>query len=144
VEAVARKYLRHPIFIAIGDSKPPVDVKQQVMWLAAASQKPAQLLQVLSDATPPVLVFCAAAHTCDAVATQLNANGYPCAAVTGSAAAQPLVASFKDGAFKVLCATDSALAASDLGKRSGFNSLWILSSLDCVFVCCVVCNKQPV
>jgi len=69
VELLAKKYLRHPVFISIGDRKGKINEKiEQRVEFVAESQKRRRLLDILSVSEPPFIVFCNAKKSCDTLA----------------------------------------------------------------------------
>jgi ATP-dependent RNA helicase DDX23/PRP28 len=68
VELLAKKYLRHPIFIAIGDRKGKAsgNVTQRVEMTTEARKRD-RLLSVLREDQPPFIVFCNSKKSCDSL-----------------------------------------------------------------------------
>jgi len=110
VEMLAKKYLRHPIFISIGDRKGKINerIDQRVEFINGG-QKLKRLLEILSSEEPPFIVFCNAKKTCDAVARQLEQGGHACVVLHGSKIQDQRMENldaFKNGEVQVLVATD--------------------------------------
>ncbi len=113
-ESLARKYLRHPAFITIGDRSSAasnIRIEHRVLWLTAADDKSNRLRAAMADATPPVLVFTNEPTTCDQVWKALNESGYSASALHSGKSDEQRTShldAFKSGRSKVLVLTDAA------------------------------------
>lgn len=110
VEMLAKKYLRHPIFIAVGDRSGDVasTVTQRVMW-TTENMKRKLLNDILERDEPPFIVFCNAKKSCDTLLNHINSQGYSAVVIHGGKAQdlrQKALAGFKEGTYDVLVATD--------------------------------------
>jgi len=111
VELLAKKYLRNPIFISIGDraGNAAKTVTQQVIWVTSENQKHTQIQSILSNQEPPIIVFCNQKGTCDKVSKWLDSVGHSSTVIHGSKVQEHRMenlALFKDGHVDILVATD--------------------------------------
>lgn len=110
VEMLAKKYLRNPIFIAVGERQGAVasTVEQRVMW-TTENMKRKLLNEILERDEPPFIVFCNAKKTCDNLMTHINSQGFNSTVIHGGKVQEQRTANlkgFKDGVYDVLVATD--------------------------------------
>ncbi|KAL0071508.1 mRNA splicing protein prp28 [Marasmius tenuissimus] len=114
VERLARKYLRKPAVITIGEAGRAVDtVEQRVEFVNGEEKKKQKLLEVLNTGTysPPIIVFVNQKKTADMVAKDLQRAGWSAATLhSGKNQEQREAAlqSLRDGVSDVLVATDLA------------------------------------
>jgi len=111
VELLAKKYLRNPIFISIGDraGNAAKTVTQEVIWSTSENQKRTRIQSILSEQEPPVIVFCNQKGTCDQVAKWLDSIGHSASVIHGSKVQEQRMENlnlFKDGLVDILVATD--------------------------------------
>ena len=108
---MARKYLRAPAFISIGDvGSGKKDIEQRVMVISE-SQKKKQLEIILSDSEPPIMVFVNMKKAADYLTKSLNDQGYKAIALHGGKsqeAREDNLQKFKEGQYDLLIATDVA------------------------------------
>lgn len=110
VELLARKYLRHPIFISIGDRKGDAAkmVEQRVLWMAEGAKRK-KLIDILSQEAPPFIVFMNSKKSCDKLSTELNRNGLRAIVIHGGKIQEQReenLRAFKDNEYDILVATD--------------------------------------
>ena len=118
VERLARKYLRHPVQITIGDPGKVVDtVEQVVRWTTSDNAKTQMLCDALEQTTPPIIVFANTKNTVESIATLLRTKGFnPATLHSGRSQAQRTQAleGFKTGQYDILVATDVASRGIDV------------------------------
>jgi len=110
VEQLAKKYLRHPVFISIGDRKGSANenVTQRVEMLTEG-RKRGRLMEILKQDEAPFIVFCNSKKGCDTLARAIEGAGFGCTVVHGSKIQEQREANleaFKNGEVDVLVATD--------------------------------------
>ncbi|TFY82972.1 hypothetical protein EWM64_g1039 [Hericium alpestre] len=114
VERLARKYLKRPAIITIGEAGRAVDtVDQKVEFVAGEEKKKQRLLEVLNTGgyPSPIIVFVNQKKTADMVAKDLSRAGWNAATLhSGKNQEQREAAlkSLRDGESDVLVATDLA------------------------------------
>lgn len=111
VELLAKKYLRNPVFIAIGDRSghAAATVQQTVVWCTSDSAKRTRVRQLLLDQEPPIIVFCNEKAQCDAVARWISSIGISAVVIHGRKRQEQRMENlklFKQGKVGVLVATD--------------------------------------
>jgi len=111
VELLAKKYLRHPVFIAIGDRKGRAakSVEQRIEWMSSDNQKRERLTQIVSDDEPPFIVFCNEKKKCDMLGRYLEGLGWATAVIHGGKIQEQRESSleaFKANQADILVATD--------------------------------------
>eukprot|EP01006_Ploeotia_vitrea_P057285 TRINITY_DN68164_c0_g2_i1.p2 TRINITY_DN68164_c0_g2~~TRINITY_DN68164_c0_g2_i1.p2 ORF type:complete len:537 (-),score=300.02 TRINITY_DN68164_c0_g2_i1:44-1594(-) len=112
VELLARKYLRNPIFVSIGDrqGKTAVNVAQHVEWMTQGAKRK-RLVEIVSAAQPPIIVFCNIKKDCDTLAKFIESQDINrrAAVIHGGRSQDQRMESlrkFKEGAVDILVATD--------------------------------------
>ncbi|KAH7329301.1 P-loop containing nucleoside triphosphate hydrolase protein [Stachybotrys elegans] len=114
VEKIAKKYLRRPAIVTIGNAGEAVDtVEQRVEFIAGEDRRKKRLQEILSsDAfAPPIIVFVNIKRNCDAVARDIKAMGWSAVTLHGSKTQEQreaALASVRSGQTQVLVATDLA------------------------------------
>ena len=114
VERIARKYLRRPAIVTIGNVGEAVDtVEQRVEFVAGEDKRKKRLAEILSSGQfrPPIIVFVNIKRNCDAVARDIKGMGYSSVTLHGSKTQEQREAalqSVRDGKTDVLVATDLA------------------------------------
>ncbi|EPQ31081.1 uncharacterized protein PFL1_01270 [Pseudozyma flocculosa PF-1] len=114
VERMARKYLRRPATITIGDANQAVGTVEQVVeFIHSEEKKKARLLQILNTGgfAPPMIVFVNQKKAADALGKDLQRAGwYPAVLHSGKTQAmrEEALASLRSGECPVLVATDLA------------------------------------
>lgn len=114
VERIARKYLRRPAIVTIGNVGEAVEtVEQRVEFVAGEDKRKKRLLEVLSsrEFQPPIIVFVNIKRNCDAVARDIKHMGFSSVTLHGSKTQEQreaALASVRSGSTDVLVATDLA------------------------------------
>ncbi|KAF5577954.1 pre-mRNA-splicing ATP-dependent RNA helicase PRP28 [Fusarium pseudoanthophilum] len=114
VEKIAKKYLRRPAVVTIGNAGEAVDtVEQRVEFIPGEDRRKKRLQEILAsnDFAPPIIVFVNIKRNCDAVARDIKQMGWTVATLHGSKTQEQREASLqsvRNGATQVLVATDLA------------------------------------
>lgn len=114
IERIARKYLRRPAIVTIGNVGEAVEtVEQRVEFVAGEDKRKKRLLEILSsrEFQPPIIVFVNIKRNCDAVARDIKHGGYSSVTLHGSKTQEQreaALASVRNGTTDVLVATDLA------------------------------------
>ncbi|KAF1815895.1 DEAD-domain-containing protein [Eremomyces bilateralis CBS 781.70] len=114
VERIARKYLRRPAIITIGNVGEAVEtVEQRVEFVAGEDRRKKRLQEILSSRqfAPPIIVFVNIKRNCDAVARDLKHMGFNAVTLHGSKTQdqrEAALAQLRSGTADVLVATDLA------------------------------------
>lgn len=130
VERIARKYLRRPAIVTIGNVGEAVEtVEQRVEFVAGEDKRKKRLLEILSsrEFAPPIIVFVNIKRNCDAVARDIKHMGFTSVTLHGSKTQEQreaALASVRNGTTDVLVATDLAgrgIDVSDVSLVVNFN-----------------------
>ncbi|KAI0018364.1 DEAD-domain-containing protein [Xylariomycetidae sp. FL0641] len=116
VEKIAKKYLRRPATVTIGNAGEAVEtVEQRVEFVPGEDRRKKRLREILSsnEYPAPIIVFVNIKRNCDAVAREIQRMGMGISAVTlhGSKTQEQreqALASVRNGTTDVLVATDLA------------------------------------
>ena len=114
VERIARKYLRRPAIVTIGNAGEAVEtVEQRVEFVAGEDKRKRRMLDILSsrEFAPPIIVFVNIKRNCDAVARDIKHAGFTSVTLHGSKTQEQreaALASVRNGSTDVLVATDLA------------------------------------
>jgi ATP-dependent RNA helicase DDX23/PRP28 len=114
VERIARKYLRRPAIVTIGNVGEAVEtVEQRVEFVAGEDKRKKRLAEILSSRqfAPPIIVFVNIKRNCDAVARDIKHMGFSSVTLHGSKTQEQreaALASVRNGTTDVLVATDLA------------------------------------
>ncbi|KIX00456.1 pre-mRNA-splicing ATP-dependent RNA helicase PRP28 [Rhinocladiella mackenziei CBS 650.93] len=114
VERIARKYLRRPAIVTIGNVGEAVDtVEQRVEFVSGEDKRKKRLHEILTSGEfrPPIIVFVNIKRNCDAVARDIKQMGFSSVTLHGSKTQEQREAalqSVRDGKTDVLVATDLA------------------------------------
>ena len=114
VERIARKYLRRPAIVTIGNVGEAVEtVEQRVEFVAGEDKRKKRLIDILSsrEFQPPIIVFVNIKRNCDAVARDIKHGGFSSVTLHGSKTQEQreaALASVRNGSTDVLVATDLA------------------------------------
>ena len=114
VERIARKYLRRPAIVTIGNVGEAVEtVEQRVEFVAGEDKRKKRLAEILSsrEFAPPIIVFVNIKRNCDAVARDIKHMGFSSVTLHGSKTQEQREAalgSVRNGTTDVLVATDLA------------------------------------
>ena len=114
VERIARKYLRRPAIVTIGNVGEAVEtVEQRVEFVSGEDKRKKRMLEILHsrEFQPPVIVFVNIKRNCDAVARDIKHGGFSSVTLHGSKTQEQreaALASLRNGTTDVLVATDLA------------------------------------
>lgn len=114
VERIAKKYLRRPAIVTIGNAGEAVDtVEQRVEFVPGEDRRKKRLQEILSSEAfaPPIIVFVNIKRNCDAVARDIKQMGWSAVTLHGSKTQEQreaALASVRAGHTQVLVATDLA------------------------------------
>lgn len=114
LEKIAKKYLRRPAIVTIGNVGEAVEtVEQRVEFVAGEDKRKKRLNEILSsnEFAPPIIVFVNIKRNCDAVARDIKHMGYSTVTLHGSKTQEQreaALASVRSGQTDVLVATDLA------------------------------------
>ncbi|KPI39548.1 Pre-mRNA-splicing ATP-dependent RNA helicase PRP28 [Cyphellophora attinorum] len=112
VERIARKYLRRPAIVTIGNVGEAVDtVEQRVEFVSGEDKRKHRLKDILRGFPAPIIVFVNIKRNCDAVARDVKQMGYNAVTLHGSKTQEQREAallSLREGRSDVLVATDLA------------------------------------
>ncbi|KAF4633027.1 hypothetical protein G7Y89_g5104 [Cudoniella acicularis] len=114
VEKIAKKYLRRPAIVTIGNIGEAVEtVEQRVEFVSGEDKRKKRLNEILASGEfqPPIIVFVNIKRNCDAVARDIKHMGFSSVTLHGSKTQEQREAallSVRTGATNVLVATDLA------------------------------------
>ncbi|ORY62333.1 Pre-mRNA-splicing ATP-dependent RNA helicase PRP28 [Pseudomassariella vexata] len=136
VEKIARKYLRRPATVTIGNAGEAVDtVEQRVEMVSGEDKKKKRLCEILQNGgfAPPIIVFVNIKRNCDAVAREIKHMGFSAVTLHGSKTQEQreqALASVRSGATEVLVATDLAGRGIDVPDVSLVVNFNMASSIE--------------
>jgi ATP-dependent RNA helicase DDX23/PRP28 len=113
VEKIAKKYLRRPAIVTIGNVGEAVEtVEQRVEFVSGEDKRKKRLNEILASGEfkPPIIVFVNIKRNCDAVARDIKHMGFSSVTLHGSKTQEQreaALASIRSGATNVLVATVS-------------------------------------
>lgn len=114
IERIARKYLRRPAIVTIGNAGEAVDtVEQRVEFVTGEDKRKKRMLEILAsrEYAPPIIVFVNIKRNCDAVAKDLKHAGWHAVTLHGSKSQdqrEQALQQVRSGTAEVLVATDLA------------------------------------
>lgn len=114
VERIARKYLRRPAIVTIGNVGEAVEtVEQRVEFVAGEDKRKKRLQEVLQsrEFAAPIIVFVNIKRNCDAIARDIQKMGFSSVTLHGSKTQEQreaALASLRNGQTEILVATDLA------------------------------------
>ncbi|KAF1929887.1 DEAD-domain-containing protein [Didymella exigua CBS 183.55] len=114
VERIARKYLRRPALVTIGNAGEAVEtVEQRVEFVPGEDKRKKRLAELLSSGAfaPPIIVFVNIKRNCDAVARDIKHMGFSAVTLHGSKTQdqrEAALQALRDARADVLVATDLA------------------------------------
>ncbi|KAF2854841.1 P-loop containing nucleoside triphosphate hydrolase protein [Plenodomus tracheiphilus IPT5] len=120
VERIARKYLRRPAIVTIGNVGEAVEtVEQRVEHIQGEERRKKRLQEILSSGEfpAPIIVFVNIKRNCDAIARDIKHMGFSSVTLHGSKTQEQreaALASLKAGRTDVLVATDLAGRGIDI------------------------------
>lgn len=136
VERIARKYLRRPAIVTIGNVGEAVDtVEQRVEFIPGEDRRKRRLADILSsrEFRPPIIVFVNIKRNCDAVARDLKQMGFSTVTLHGSKTQEQreaALASLRNGQTDILVATDLAGRGIDVPDVSLIVNFNMASNID--------------
>ncbi|KAF2842652.1 putative DEAD/DEAH box helicase [Patellaria atrata CBS 101060] len=137
VERIARKYLRRPAIVTIGNVGEAVEtVEQRVEFVAGEDKRKKRLQEILlsREFAPPIIVFVNIKRNCDAVARDIKQMGFTSVTLHGSKTQEQreaALASLRNGSTDVLVATDLAgrgIDVQDVSLVVNFNMAMSIES----------------
>ncbi|KAK4170259.1 putative pre-mRNA-splicing ATP-dependent RNA helicase prp-28 [Cladorrhinum sp. PSN259] len=114
VEKIAKKYLRRPAIVTIGNAGEAVDtVEQRVEFVSGEDKKKRRLQEILNSNQfkPPIIVFVNIKRNCEMVAKDIKSWGFSTTTLHGSKTQEQReasLASLRNGQVNILVATDLA------------------------------------
>jgi len=118
VERIAKKYLRQPAYVYIGDQSSTKDNIKQDIFVLKENKKKDKLMDLLTNGPPPpIIVFCNGKKGCDVLARSLDKQGFPSATIHSGkdqATRELAIEGFKSGEYEILVATDIAGRGIDI------------------------------
>ncbi|PSN65382.1 DEAD-domain-containing protein [Corynespora cassiicola Philippines] len=114
VERIARKYLRRPATVTIGNAGEAVEtVEQRVEHIQGEERRKRRLEEILrsNEYLPPIIVFVNIKRNCDAIARDIKHWGFSAVTLHGGKTQEQREAalqSLRDGRTQILVATDLA------------------------------------
>lgn len=130
VEKIAKKYLRRPAIVTIGNAGEAVDtVEQRVEFINGEDKRKKRLAEILNSNrfAPPIIVFVNIKRNCDTVARDIKRLGFNTVTLHGSKdqkQREAALASLRNGETEVLVATDLAgrgIDVTDVSLVVNFN-----------------------
>lgn len=130
VERIARKYLRRPAQVTIGNVGEAVDtVEQRVEFVQGEDKRKKRINEILNsrEFAPPIIIFVNVKRGCDVVARDIQKMGFSSVTLHGSKTQEQreaALASLRNGTTDVLVATDLAgrgIDVSDVSLVINFN-----------------------
>jgi ATP-dependent RNA helicase DDX23/PRP28 len=114
IEKIARKYLRRPATVNIGNVGEAVDtVEQRVEFISGEDKRKARINEILTSGEfqPPMIVFVNNKTSCDPIANYIRRTGYSAASLHGGKGQdlrESALAGVRSGKTQVLVGTDLA------------------------------------
>ncbi|GAB1310487.1 mRNA splicing protein prp28 [Madurella fahalii] len=114
VEKIAKKYLRRPAIVTIGNAGEAVDtVEQRVEFISGEDKRKRRLQEILNSGQfkPPIIVFVNIKRNCEMVAKDIKSWGHSTVTLHGSKTQEQReasLASLRNGQSNILVATDLA------------------------------------
>ncbi|KAL8905821.1 MAG: hypothetical protein Q9207_002392 [Kuettlingeria erythrocarpa] len=136
VERIARKYLRRPAIVTIGNVGEAVEtVEQRVEFVAGEDKRKKRLGELLAsrEFRPPIIVFVNIKRNCDAVARDIKHMGFSSVTLHGGKTQEQreaALASLRTGSTDVLVATDLAGRGIDVPDVSLVVNFNMASSIE--------------
>ncbi|KAF8820291.1 DEAD-family helicase [Cardiosporidium cionae] len=117
VERLARKYLRAPAYISVGDPGAGKRSIEQRLEFIPEGKKKQRLQEVLEESEAPIIVFVNQKKVADVIAKSIGKMGFRAVALHGGKAQdvrESSLTNFKTGEFDILVATDVAGRGIDI------------------------------
>ncbi len=136
VERIAKRYLRRPAIVTVGNSGEAVDtVEQRVEFVAGEDRRKARLREILQSGQyrPPIIVFVNIKRNCEMVARDVRAAGRNPVTLHGSKTQEQREAALdklRAGQADVLVATDLAGRGIDVADVSLVVNFNMTSSIE--------------
>ncbi|KAH8162362.1 hypothetical protein CIB48_g5878 [Xylaria polymorpha] len=136
VEKIAKKYLRRPATVTIGNAGEAVDtVEQRVEFVAGEDRRKKRLQEILTSGefAAPIIVFVNIKRNCDAIAREIKHMGLSTVTMHGSKTQEQreqALASVRSGTTEVLVATDLAGRGIDVPDVSLVINFNMASSIE--------------
>lgn len=136
VEKIAKKYLRRPAIVTIGNAGEAVDtVEQRVEFVAGEDKRKKRLQEILNSGQfqPPIIVFVNIKRNCDTVARDIKQMGFSAVTLHGSKTQEQREAaldSIRNGQTDILVATDLAGRGIDVPNVSLVVNFNMASSIE--------------
>ncbi|KAI4093179.1 MAG: hypothetical protein LQ344_003006 [Seirophora lacunosa] len=136
VERIARKYLRRPAIVTIGNVGEAVEtVEQRVEFVAGEDKRKKRLGELLSSREfhPPIIVFVNIKRNCDAISRDVKQMGFSSVTLHGGKTQEQreaALASLRAGSTDVLVATDLAGRGIDVPDVSLVVNFNMASSIE--------------
>lgn len=114
VEKIAKKYLRRPAIVTIGNVGEAVEtVEQRVEFVSGEDKRKKRMNEILNSGEfkPPIIVFVNIKRNCDTVAKDIKHMGFSAVTLHGSKTQEQreaALAALRNGTAEVLVATDLA------------------------------------
>ena len=124
LERIARKYLRRPAIVTIGNVGEAVEtVEQRVEFVAGEDKRKRRMLEILSsrEFARPIIIFVNIKRNCDAIAKDIKHAGFTSVTLHGNKTQEQreaALASVRNGNIDVLVATDLAGRGIDVADVS--------------------------
>mmetsp|Transcript_93388 Transcript_93388/g.264372 ORF Transcript_93388/g.264372 Transcript_93388/m.264372 type:complete len:754 (-) Transcript_93388:236-2497(-) len=117
IERLARTFLRCPAIVSVGDpGHAKKDIEQRLEFIGEAKKKK-RLEELLVGQEPPIIVFVNQKKAVDVLAKSLDNSGYRVCSIHGGKSQEQrewAMASFKEGRYDILVATDVAGRGLDI------------------------------
>ncbi|KAJ3428359.1 hypothetical protein M0812_25992 [Anaeramoeba flamelloides] len=117
LERIAKKFLRSPVIIRVGDPGTTVNTIKQTVLFIKKTQKNDNLFSILSQFEPPMIVFVNTVNKCENITYDLENRGYKPISIHGKKTQnqrEGAIRKFKEGFAHVLVATDVASRGLDI------------------------------
>ncbi|KAJ3434503.1 hypothetical protein M0812_01620 [Anaeramoeba flamelloides] len=117
LERIAKKFLRSPVIIRVGDPGTTVNTIKQTVLFIKKTQKNDNLFSILSQFEPPMIVFVNTVNKCENITYDLENRGYKPISIHGKKTQnqrEGAIRRFKEGFAHVLVATDVASRGLDI------------------------------
>lgn len=136
VEKIARKYLRRPATVTIGNAGEAVNtIEQRVEWVSGEDRRKNRLREILQRGGfgPPIIVFVNIKANCDHIAREIQKMGFSTVTLYGSKTQdqrEKALAQVRNGQVQILVATDLAGRGIDVPDVSLVVNFNMASSIE--------------